>query len=83
MITYNNMIQKLDTQHFSCFVNAARHPDILRTWSRIAAGMIVYQYQVHCMNLQSLQENLPGGNRSRVHSSPEQLFFRQNPVPGI
>lgn len=30
MITINNMIQKLDTQHFSCFVNAARHPDILR-----------------------------------------------------
>ena len=60
MITYNNMIQKLDTQHFSCFVNAARHPDILGAWSRIAAGMIVYQQDMYGMVLKRHPENLPG-----------------------
>ena len=75
MITYNNMIQKLDTQHFSCFVNAARHPDILRAWSRIAAGMIVYQHHAHRPAFQRLHENLPWGNQGRVHSSLEHEFF--------
>ena len=59
MITYNNMIQKLDTQHFSCFVNAARHPDILRAWSRIAAGMIVKQYNLHCPRSKCLHKDFP------------------------
>ena len=75
MITYNNMIQKLDTQHFSCFVNAVRHADVLRTGRRIAAGMVVYQHQPHRVAGKRLHKNLPWGNQGRVHSSLEHEFL--------
>lgn len=35
MITYNNMIQKLDTQHFSCFVMRR----VIRISSGLGAGI--------------------------------------------